>query len=112
MALRTLPSRLKPAAQARASFPKTEGGKNAAHYQTEEHRKWRLAVLKRDGLACVKCGATGHGVRLIADHIRELEDGGAPLDPANGQTLCLACSNRKTAASRRTRLGRPQGVGV
>jgi 5-methylcytosine-specific restriction protein A len=107
MALRTLPSRLKPATQARASFRKTEGGKNAAHYQTEEHRKWRLAVLKRDGFACVKCGATGRGVRLIADHIVEIEDGGALLDPANGQTLCLACSNRKTAASRGARLGRP-----
>lgn len=103
MALKILPRRLKPAAQARASCPKTEGGKNAAHYQTREHRNWRRAVLSRDGFACVKCGAAGHGVRLIADHIRELEDGGAPLDIANGQTLCLACSNRKTAVSRRAR---------
>jgi len=111
MTLRALPPRLKPANQARASFAKTEGGKNAAHYQTDEHRKWRLAVVTRDGFTCVKCGATGYGVRLIADHVFEIEDGGAPLDPDNGQTLCLPCANSKTALARRARLGQPQGEG-
>jgi 5-methylcytosine-specific restriction protein A len=107
MALRTLPQRLKPATIARAPFPKSEGGKNAAHYQSPEHKAWRIAVLSRDGFTCAKCGAHDPGVRLIADHIVEIEDGGAPLDPDNGQTLCGRCSNVKTARARQARLERP-----
>lgn len=103
MALKTTPSRLKPASQTRASFRKTDGGKNAAHYQTPEHAAWRAAVKRRDGYRCVKCGTTGP--RLIADHIVEIEDGGAALDVSNGQTLCQAHHNRKTEQARRARRG-------
>jgi 5-methylcytosine-specific restriction protein A len=104
MALKLIPSRIKTRPSSRVRMLPTEGGKNAAHYQSEPHRAWRAAVLRRDGYRCVKCGAGGEGVRLIADHIVELEDGGAALDVDNGQTLCAACSNRKTSAARRTRL--------
>ncbi|MBS4018757.1 MAG: HNH endonuclease [Dechloromonas sp.] len=41
---------------------------------------------------------------MIADHKIELEDGGAALDPDNGETLCVPCSNVKTARARRARL--------
>jgi 5-methylcytosine-specific restriction endonuclease McrA len=31
----------------------------------------------------------------VVDHIIPLRDGGALLDPANHQSLCYACNNRK-----------------
>jgi 5-methylcytosine-specific restriction protein A len=61
-------------------------------------------VKRRDGFACQKCAACGEGVRLVADHIIEINDGGAPLDVNNGMTLCVACHNRKTAAARANRM--------
>jgi 5-methylcytosine-specific restriction protein A len=85
----------------RAPFPKTEGGKHAAHYQTKEHDAWAKAVKERDRYTCQDCGATG--VTLVADHVIEIEDGGARLSLANGLTRCLPCHNRKTAMARRQR---------
>ncbi len=73
----------------------------AAHYQTAEHAAWRASVIARAGGACQHCGRSG--VRLFADHVIELRDGGALLDPANGQALCGACHSRKTAAARAAR---------
>ena len=73
----------------------------AAHYYTPEHRAWSRAVIDRAGHACQHCGRTG--TRLFADHIVELQDGGAPTDLANGQALCGACHSRKTARARADR---------
>ena len=53
------------------------------------YRKWRKAVLLRDGHVCVKCGSTEH---LEVDHITpwnasvELR-----YELSNGQTLCNTC---------------------
>jgi len=53
---------------------------------------------------CVRCGSPGTTRSPNhVDHIVELEDGGARLDPANLQTLCLPCHNRKTAEAARVR---------
>ena len=61
------------------------------HYLTKEHVTWRFQVLARAGQQCqardCKTPRRGFGRRLFADHIIELRDGGAPLDPANGQAL-------------------------
>lgn len=73
----------------------------AAHYLTPEHRAWRTAVLARAGGCCQACARSG--VRLFADHVVEMQDGGAPLDLSNGQALCGACHTRKTAAARAAR---------
>ena len=103
MALRTLRWRigaLKPPITAL----ETAGGRNLRHYQSSEHQRWTAAVKRRDGYACQKCGA--RDTRLIADHIIEIVDGGAPLDVSNGMTLCIACHNRKTAAKRADRARR------
>ena len=48
----------------------------------------RRAVFARDRWRCRACGRPG---RLEAHHIRSLERGGDPFDPANILTLCRAC---------------------
>lgn len=65
--------------------------------------EWRALVrdIKAErGPWCVRCGS---GQRIIGDHIRELKDGGAALDPANVQLLCHGCHQRKTADARAAR---------
>lgn len=42
-------------------------------------------------------------VRLYGDHIVEIEDGGAKLDPSNVMLRCAPCHGRKTAAARAAR---------
>ena len=76
-------------------------------YGTAEHREWRAAVLRRAGGQCQAQGCGRVGVRLFADHIQELRDGGDALDVRNGQALCGACHTRKTALARaRRQMGR------
>jgi 5-methylcytosine-specific restriction enzyme A len=77
----------------------------AAHYATAGHGEWRAEVIRRARGVCQgpRCGRSG--VRLFADHVVELRDGGAPFDPQNGQALCGACHSRKTAAARAARQG-------
>jgi 5-methylcytosine-specific restriction endonuclease McrA len=72
------------------------------HYLTPEHQRWRAEVTRRAGGACQQCGRSG--VRLFADHIVELKDGGAPFDPTNGQALCGSCHTAKTARARTARM--------
>ncbi len=43
------------------------------------------------------------GVRLYGDHVIELADGGAPLDPRNVLLRCGSCHSKKTAAARAAR---------
>lgn len=64
-------------------------------------RRWervRRAVFARDGYRCRQCGKAG---RLECDHVVRLEDGGAPFDMANLQTLCRTCAIAKTATENR-----------
>ena len=60
-------------------------------------RRWkglRLEALRRDGFACVTCGARG---RLEVDHIMPVRDRpDLGFDLANLQTLCGSCHARKT----------------
>jgi len=51
----------------------------------------RCFVMKRDGFACVRCGATGRGVRLEVHHRTPFAQGGSDaLD--NLETLCFDCN--------------------
>lgn len=81
----------------------------AVHYGTPEHEAWSQLVIERAGYRCEGFDhderTPRQGVKLYADHITELQDGGAPLDPANGQALCARCHGRKTARARAARLG-------
>lgn len=79
-------------------------GTSAERGYDARHRKWRRAVLVRHPLCqmCLKKGKTI--TATVADHIIPLN----PRDPAsgnwsveeNGQGLCHACHNRKTANDR------------
>jgi len=67
--------------------------------------EWRalIADIKRErGEHCEECGVTG--VRIFGDHVVELEDGGAPLDPRNVRLLCGEHHAIKTARERARRL--------
>lgn len=75
------------------------------HYGTAAHRRWAAEVKKRARYRCQGPGCGATGVRLIADHVVERRDGGADLDPANGEALCDRCHGLKTEAARRARYG-------
>lgn len=70
-------------------------------YADPRHVEWSSNVLKRAGFKCEDCSATG--VRLHADHIVEIEDGGARFDPGNGRSRCSSCHGLKTARERAKR---------
>lgn len=73
------------------------------HYGSRAHRQWSAEVVRRANGMCARCGALGR--RLIADHVREIRDGGDRTDPRNGQALCSPCHGRKTAQERAKRFG-------
>jgi 5-methylcytosine-specific restriction endonuclease McrA len=74
-------------------------------YITPEFKAWREIVIGRAGRRCEKCGRAER--RMFADHIVEVKDGGAKLDPANGQCLCGSCHTLKTNQEKAKRLARP-----
>jgi len=55
--------------------------------------KEKEQVKRRDGYACLCCGARGAGVRLQIDHIVPLNFGGETT-LENSQTLCSICNGR------------------
>lgn len=57
---------------------------------TTEYKKWRDAVMKRDGGKCAKCGETGG--RINAHHIKNIyEYPELAYDVENGIALCSKC---------------------
>ena len=86
-------------------------------YLSPEWQQLRAAIIKQRGARCEDPehdrSTPRTGIRLFGDHIIELRDGGAPLDPANVMLRCGACHTRKTAASRGTRYAtRPTAASV
>jgi hypothetical protein len=79
--------------------PGTEGP-NAAVYRSERWRRLRAELIKAHPY-CARCNA--RGVRLYADHKRELRDGGPAFDPSNIEILCSKCHGAKTVEARRAR---------
>jgi hypothetical protein len=75
------------------------------HYTTPEHRAWAREVVRRAGGQCQWPGCTKalpqH--RMVADHIVEVKDGGALLDPVNGQCLCVQHNTLKGVKARARR---------
>jgi 5-methylcytosine-specific restriction enzyme A len=77
-------------------------------YLSPEWRALLAAIIAQRGRRCEDpaCDAPGGRTdgRIYGDHIRELKDGGAPLDPANVILRCHACHERKTAEVRAGRM--------
>jgi hypothetical protein len=72
-------------------------------YLSSDFKAWSRAVKDRAGWKCQAPGCSRAGVRMFADHIVEVKDGGARLDVKNGQCLCGSCHSLKTAAERASR---------
>lgn len=80
-------------------------------YLSAEWRRLVARLIQERGHRCQSCGRThnpdGSRVRLFADHVRELKDGGAPLDPANIRLLDGRCHATKTMSARSMRQAAP-----
>ena len=63
-------------------------------YDSPEWHKMRGKVLRAFPV-CQGLGCTEPSKRV--DHIKAIRDGGAPLEGANLQALCVSCHNSKTA---------------
>ena len=61
------------------------------------------AIKAHRGNVCERCGGDH---RVLGDHIIELKDGGALLDPGNVELLCQRCHARKTEKAKAARVGR------
>lgn len=66
----------------------------------------RTYAFHRDRFTCQSCRRRYRRAQLEVDHIVEIARGGAPLDPANLQTLCRRCHREKTRRFLRSRGGR------
>ena len=66
-------------------------------YLSKEWQIVRARVLRRDGFACIFCGASkSSGTRLIVDHIQTYKSRpDLALEMTNLRTLCAACDNRR-----------------
>jgi|694.fasta_scaffold69080_3 5-methylcytosine-specific restriction endonuclease McrA len=85
----------------RTAARRDESGRpNAAArgYCGKAHRRWRQAVLTRDGFACVDCGRIDQANH--ADHVVPIAQGGERYDMSNGACRCSACHARKTMRER------------
>jgi 5-methylcytosine-specific restriction endonuclease McrA len=85
-----------------------QGGKRCPEHQyrfrgdprtsTPEHRKWRAAVLKRDGYRCqLQLPGRCIGRATEADHIVPVSAGGDPLALWNGRAACVACHRKHSS---------------
>jgi len=73
-------------------------------YLSAEWRQLMRETLAERGRRCEDCGRTG--CRVFGDHVRELKDGGAPLDKSNIRVRCSRCHGLKTAVERAKRMAK------
>lgn len=72
-------------------------------YKTPEWKRLVAQLVKLRGRRCEDCGR--EGCRVYADHVQELRDGGAALDPGNIRLRCASCHGIKTERERKRRAG-------
>jgi hypothetical protein len=82
------------------------------NYADTAWKRTRLQILQRDGYRCQIRGPKCKIKATEVDHIVNVDDGGARLDPANLRAACKSCnvSKRNTevaARARRARVGAP-----
>ena len=79
-------------------------------YGSKEWKALLREIIAERGRRCqdVNCRTPhrGEGKRIYGDHLRELIDGGAPLDKANVLLRCAQCHGIKTAKAREARAAR------
>jgi 5-methylcytosine-specific restriction protein A len=105
--LKTVAGRV-PAADTRvAKVPEKEADEL---YSKPAYREWREIIVRRAGWRCeaiedngYRCERRSPAWRMYADHIREVKDGGAEFDLANGQCLCPVHHALKTNVERAKR---------
>ncbi|MEH6721304.1 MAG: HNH endonuclease signature motif containing protein [Aurantimonas endophytica] len=78
-------------------------------YLSPEWRRLMADIKRHRGNACEDVGP--HAGRIMGDHIVEVKDGGARLDPSNIMLRCTACHNRKTHREKAARARGQRGVG-
>jgi 5-methylcytosine-specific restriction endonuclease McrA len=99
MVIRTMPAGIR---ELPSAF-QPEKKKADRFYDSPEWRSLMKALIAQRGRRCEECGKTGS--RVYGDHIHELQDGGAPLDPLNVLIRCASCHSSKTLTTRAMRLG-------
>lgn len=78
-------------------------------YSSPEWRALIAAIIEHRGRRCEdpRCKTPGRtGMRVFGDHIKELQDGGAVLDPRNVMLRCGSCHSRKTNEEKAKRMAR------
>lgn len=79
-------------------------------YLSSEWRALVASIIAERGRRCEQCGKSagqdGGPLRLVADHVIEIKDGGAPLDPGNIRLLDYQCHAVKTQRARAERFAR------
>lgn len=69
---------------------------NREFYVSSTWRKARKHYLSAHPF-CEECLRSGrHTPATVVDHIKPINQGGAPLDESNLQSLCSACHNKKS----------------
>jgi 5-methylcytosine-specific restriction endonuclease McrA len=76
-------------------------------YTSLEWRSLIANIIRQRGRCCEDpaCKTPGRtGIHVFGDHIKELQDGGALLDPRNVMLRCGSCHTTKTIAERAKRM--------
>ena len=104
--LTTLRPRVAMASQRLTPRPKTV----LPVYSSPEWRALIAAIIRERGRRCEDpaCQSPNHGAggKVYGDHVVELQDGGALLDPSNVMLRCASCHSRKTAVERDKRMAK------
>ena len=66
-------------------------------YSSKRWRKYRKALIGKQGGICMICNGTPEDHHIHIDHIKPLADGGEPYNEKNLQILCVSCHGKKTA---------------
>jgi 5-methylcytosine-specific restriction protein A len=110
--LRTIGHKLRPST--RPSLVTVREKQAAPFYLSPE---WKALMRHLIGVRGRRCEDPEHdrakpreGVRIYGDHVIEVKDGGALLDPANIMLRCAPCHGRKTALERARRAQGGRGV--
>lgn len=104
-ALRTIGRKLR--SPKRGNLVMIREKKADSFYSSPEWRSLMKMIIGVRGRRCEDPkhaeGSPRAGMRVYGDHIVEILDGGATLDPANIMLRCGPCHGRKTADARATR---------